>query len=128
MLDYFEHATTFVSSRQIILFMQLSGLLVKMKMFVAVNGLTYTWLTFAVIMLYILSTQFELLNHSACSPSNLGPKEEVQEPENPNQVVYQTAHTKSIIIYKEGFVPYTTRIYNFIKSFSSEPGSGDSNK
>ncbi|XP_073320809.1 small integral membrane protein 26-like [Pagrus major] len=54
--------------------------------------------------------------------------EEVQEPEDPNQVVHQTPHSKTVIIYKKDFVPYTTRIYNFIKSFSSEPGSGDNTK
>ncbi|XP_070684463.1 small integral membrane protein 26-like [Pempheris klunzingeri] len=53
-------------------------------------------------------------------------EEEVQE--DPNQVVYETAHTKTIIIYKKDFVPYSTRIYNFIRSFSSEPRSGDSDK
>ncbi|KAM3623119.1 uncharacterized protein V6R79_007259 [Siganus canaliculatus] len=52
-------------------------------------------------------------------------KQQVQEPENPNEVVYQTAHSKTTIIYKKDFVPYTTRIYNFIKSFSGEPGSED---
>ncbi|KAM7418399.1 hypothetical protein PAMA_015836 [Pampus argenteus] len=43
-----------------------------------------------------------------------------QEPENPNQVVHETAHSKTIITYKKDFVPYTTRISSFIKSFSSE--------
>ncbi|XP_044046723.1 small integral membrane protein 26-like [Siniperca chuatsi] len=55
-------------------------------------------------------------------------EEAVQEPKDPNEVVYQTAHTKTVITYKKDFVPYSTRIYNFIKSFSSEPGSGDSGK
>uniref|UniRef100_A0A3B5K1C0 Small integral membrane protein 26 n=1 Tax=Takifugu rubripes TaxID=31033 RepID=A0A3B5K1C0_TAKRU len=40
-------------------------------------------------------------------------------------VVYKTPHSKTVIIYKKDFVPYTTRIYNFIKSFSGEPGTGD---
>ncbi|XP_045902717.1 small integral membrane protein 26-like [Micropterus dolomieu] len=52
-------------------------------------------------------------------------EEAAQEPEIANEVVYQTAHTKTLITYKKDFVPYSTRIYNFIKSFSSEPGSGD---
>lgn len=52
-------------------------------------------------------------------------KEDVQEPDDPNEVVYQTAHTKTIVVYKKDFVPYTTRIHNLIKSFSSEPGTGD---
>lgn len=49
--------------------------------------------------------------------------EELEEGE--NTVVYKTPHCKTVIIYKNDFVPYTTRIYNFIKSFSSEPGTGD---
>ncbi|XP_070781408.1 small integral membrane protein 26-like [Enoplosus armatus] len=53
---------------------------------------------------------------------------EVQEPADPNKVVYQTAHTKTIIVYKEGFVPYTTRIFSFFKSLRGDPGSGDSGK
>uniref|UniRef100_A0A3Q3IS04 Uncharacterized protein n=1 Tax=Monopterus albus TaxID=43700 RepID=A0A3Q3IS04_MONAL len=52
-------------------------------------------------------------------------EEEVQELEDPNRVVIETAHTKTTIIYRKDFVPYTTRIYNYIKSFSSEPGTGD---
>ncbi|KAM8773738.1 small integral membrane protein 26-like isoform 1-T1 [Acanthopagrus schlegelii] len=53
---------------------------------------------------------------------------EVQEPEDPNQVVYETAHSKTVVIYKKDFVPYTTRIYNFIKSFSGDSRSGDDAK
>lgn len=44
---------------------------------------------------------------------------------NPNEVVYETSLSKTVIIYKKDFVPYTTRIYNFITSFSSPPGNGD---
>ncbi|XP_044202489.1 small integral membrane protein 26-like [Thunnus albacares] len=55
-------------------------------------------------------------------------EEVVQEPDDPNQVVHQTAHTKTVIIYKKDFVPYTTRIQNFIKSFSSGPETGGSEK
>lgn len=51
--------------------------------------------------------------------------EKPEEPEEENTVVYKTPHSKTIIIYKKDFVPYTTRIYNFIKSFSSEPGTGE---
>ena len=36
-----------------------------------------------------------------------------EEPENPNRVVHSTPHSKTVIIYKENFVPYHTRIYNF---------------
>lgn len=46
--------------------------------------------------------------------------EDVEKAEDPDQVVYQTAHTKTIITYKKDFVPFTTRIYNFFKSSSSE--------
>ncbi|XP_029920904.1 small integral membrane protein 26-like [Myripristis murdjan] len=52
-------------------------------------------------------------------------EEETTVPVNPREKVYETAHTKTIIVYKEDFVPYSTRIYNFIKSFSGEPGTGD---
>ncbi|XP_068583281.1 small integral membrane protein 26-like [Cebidichthys violaceus] len=55
-------------------------------------------------------------------------KEEVQEPEDPNKVVHQTAHSKTVIVYRKDFVPYSTRIYNFIRSFSGEPKSGDCDK
>lgn len=44
---------------------------------------------------------------------------------NPNEFVYETPHTKTIIIYKENFVPFTTRIYNFITSFSGSSENGD---
>lgn len=50
---------------------------------------------------------------------------EFPEPTEENAVVHKTPHTKTVIIYKKDFVPYTTRIYNFIKSLSSEPGSGN---
>ncbi|XP_035032621.2 small integral membrane protein 26 [Hippoglossus stenolepis] len=55
-------------------------------------------------------------------------KREEKVEEDPKQVVYVTAHTKTIIVYKEDFVPYSTRIYNFIKSFGGGPGSGDRDK
>ncbi|KAM4612368.1 small integral membrane protein 26-like [Polymixia lowei] len=57
-------------------------------------------------------------------------KEEEKDkgPENQNEAVYKTAHTKTTVIYKEDFVPYTTRIYNFINSFSGKSGTGDSGK
>ncbi|CAN9510016.1 unnamed protein product [Ophioblennius macclurei] len=47
-------------------------------------------------------------------------KEEEDE-ESENKVVYKTAYTKSTIIYKKDFVPYTTRIYNFLRPSSAEP-------
>ncbi|XP_061833376.1 small integral membrane protein 26-like [Nerophis lumbriciformis] len=53
-------------------------------------------------------------------------EEESPDKTNPKNVFHQTAHTKTIIIYKNDFVPYTTRIYNFVQSFIGGPGSGDS--
>lgn len=56
-------------------------------------------------------------------------EEEVQQVEDvSNQVVYQTPHSKTTIIYKKDFVPFTTRINNFFSSFSGGPGSGDGDK
>ncbi|XP_031723081.1 small integral membrane protein 26 [Anarrhichthys ocellatus] len=55
-------------------------------------------------------------------------REEVEEPEDPNKVVHQTAHSKTIIVYRTDFVPYSTRIFSFIRSFSGDPKSGDSDK
>ncbi|KAK2919496.1 hypothetical protein Q8A73_003867 [Channa argus] len=55
-------------------------------------------------------------------------KREEEVESNPNQVVYQTAHSKTVVIYKKDFVPYTTRIYNFLQSFSNTSGTGASNK
>ncbi|KAL7405320.1 hypothetical protein ABVT39_027209 [Epinephelus coioides] len=49
-------------------------------------------------------------------------KEEVQECEDPNRVVFRSAHTETIIVYKKDFVPYTTRIYNFFQYFGTKPG------
>uniref|UniRef100_A0A3Q2US47 Small integral membrane protein 26 n=1 Tax=Haplochromis burtoni TaxID=8153 RepID=A0A3Q2US47_HAPBU len=37
-------------------------------------------------------------------------------------------HAKTVITYKKDFVPYTTRIYNLISSFSGDRGAGDDNK
>ncbi|XP_041838734.1 small integral membrane protein 26-like [Melanotaenia boesemani] len=54
--------------------------------------------------------------------------EDVEEPEDSNKHVYRSAHNKTIIVYKKDFVPYSTRIYNLIKSFSGGPGPGDSDK
>uniref|UniRef100_A0A3B5AH09 Small integral membrane protein 26 n=1 Tax=Stegastes partitus TaxID=144197 RepID=A0A3B5AH09_9TELE len=38
--------------------------------------------------------------------------------DNPYRVVYETAHTKTVIVYKKDFVPYTTRLFNFFNSFT----------
>ncbi|XP_075891502.1 small integral membrane protein 26-like [Nelusetta ayraudi] len=52
-----------------------------------------------------------------------GKKEKPPEKEkNPYEVVHETPLSKTVIIYKKDFVPYTTRISNFITSFSSPPG------
>ncbi|XP_069575193.1 small integral membrane protein 26-like [Brachyistius frenatus] len=53
------------------------------------------------------------------------PVEPVEMPVNPNEVVFETAYTKTTIVYKEDFVPYSTRVYNFISSFSGGPETGD---
>ncbi|XP_054461265.1 small integral membrane protein 26-like [Anoplopoma fimbria] len=55
-------------------------------------------------------------------------EEEFQEPEDPNQVVHLTAHSKTVIVYRKDFVPYSTRIYNFLRSFSGGPERGDGDK
>ncbi|KAM8879923.1 small integral membrane protein 26-like [Spinachia spinachia] len=52
----------------------------------------------------------------------------LQHPEDRKQQVYLTAHSKTVITYKKDFVPYKTRIYNFLQSFSGKPGSGDGDK
>ncbi|KAI3352648.1 hypothetical protein L3Q82_019292, partial [Scortum barcoo] len=52
-------------------------------------------------------------------------EEEVEEQKNPNEVVYETPHMKTTIVYKKDFVPFSTRIYSFFNSVSSGPGSGD---
>uniref|UniRef100_A0A3Q2YJZ7 Small integral membrane protein 26 n=1 Tax=Hippocampus comes TaxID=109280 RepID=A0A3Q2YJZ7_HIPCM len=46
-------------------------------------------------------------------------------PKNPNEFIYQTPHNKTIVVYKKDFVPYTTRIYNFVQSFTGGPGTAD---
>ncbi|KAM9769472.1 small integral membrane protein 26-like [Menidia menidia] len=53
---------------------------------------------------------------------------EVKEQEDPDTKVYRTAHSKTTIIYKKDFVPYTTRIYNLFQSFSGNPGPEDGGK
>lgn len=39
-----------------------------------------------------------------------------EQPPNPNEAVFETAHTKTTIVYKENFVPYSTRIVRLFKS------------
>lgn len=51
------------------------------------------------------------------SPEKAG--EEVVEQDD-NTVVYTTPHTRTSITYKQDFVPYTTRIYNFFRPPSAE--------
>ncbi|XP_061628136.1 small integral membrane protein 26-like [Phyllopteryx taeniolatus] len=53
-------------------------------------------------------------------------EERTEKPKDRNEVLHQTAHTKTIILYKKDFVPYTTRIYNFFQSFTGGPSTGDS--
>lgn len=49
----------------------------------------------------------------------------VEEEDNrPNVKKYETAHSKTIIVYKENFVPYSTRLLNFFRNTSeSSPDS-----
>uniref|UniRef100_A0A8C8E484 Small integral membrane protein 26 n=1 Tax=Oryzias sinensis TaxID=183150 RepID=A0A8C8E484_9TELE len=58
------------------------------------------------------------------SPTISEQKKEVEEPADPDTHVYVTAHSKTTVTYKKDFVPFTTRIYNYVKSFS-EPGAAD---
>ncbi|CAB1344618.1 unnamed protein product [Coregonus sp. 'balchen'] len=53
-------------------------------------------------------------------------EEKEEEPPNPREVTIQSAHMKTTIIYKENFVPYSTRIYNFVSSLSGDSASADS--
>ncbi|KAJ3614905.1 hypothetical protein NHX12_018474 [Muraenolepis orangiensis] len=56
---------------------------------------------------------------------NKNNKKEEVEPENPNQLVYRTAHTRTVVVCKEDFVPYTTRVYNFFNPPpGNQPGTG----
>ncbi|KAF3851853.1 hypothetical protein F7725_005208 [Dissostichus mawsoni] len=48
-------------------------------------------------------------------------KEEVPLPEDTTQLLFITEHSKAVLVYQKDFVPYTTRIYNFISSFNN-PG------
>ncbi|XP_077460647.1 small integral membrane protein 26-like [Stigmatopora argus] len=57
--------------------------------------------------------------------SDQNKEEKVEDNKDSNQIIYKTEYTKSVVIYKKDFVPYTTRIYNFIQSFTGGPGSGD---
>ncbi|KAJ8001877.1 hypothetical protein DPEC_G00173960 [Dallia pectoralis] len=52
--------------------------------------------------------------------------EEKETLPNPREVTIQRPHMKTTIIYKENFVPYTTRIYNFLNSHRGDAASGDS--
>lgn len=50
-------------------------------------------------------------------------KKDEEELPNPNQEVYSTAHSTTTIVYREDFVPYTTRIMNLIKYVSGDSTS-----
>ncbi|XP_062304507.1 small integral membrane protein 26-like [Osmerus eperlanus] len=50
-------------------------------------------------------------------------KKDEEELPNPNQEVYSTAHSTTTIVYRENFVPYTTRIRNLIKYVSGDSTS-----
>ncbi|KAL1005904.1 hypothetical protein UPYG_G00065390 [Umbra pygmaea] len=54
-------------------------------------------------------------------------KAKKEEPPNPKIVTFQSAHLKTTIIYREeNFVPYSTRIYNFLTNFKGTTASADS--
>lgn len=70
---------------------------------------------------------FHLLIPSTFVPSDSAQNEEAKArvPKNPNEFIYQTPHNRTIVVYKKDFVPYTTRIYNFVQSFTGGPGTAD---
>ncbi|KAI9527944.1 hypothetical protein NQZ68_025986 [Dissostichus eleginoides] len=49
-------------------------------------------------------------------------EEEVPLPEDKTQLLFITEHSKTALVYQKDFVPYTTRIYNFISSFNNPGG------
>ncbi|XP_077380866.1 small integral membrane protein 26-like [Festucalex cinctus] len=53
-------------------------------------------------------------------------EERTEVPKNANEIVYKTAHSKTVVIYKKDFVPYTTRMCKFFESFTGSPGTGKS--
>lgn len=44
---------------------------------------------------------------------------------NPNEVVYKTTHSTSVITYKKDFVPFSTRLMNLISSFTGNDAAVD---
>ncbi|KAL3067565.1 hypothetical protein OYC64_022178 [Pagothenia borchgrevinki] len=48
-------------------------------------------------------------------------EEEVPLPEDKTELQFITEHSKTVVVCQKDFVPYTTRIYNFISS-SNNPG------
>uniref|UniRef100_A0A1A8FUJ1 Long intergenic non-protein coding RNA 493 n=1 Tax=Nothobranchius korthausae TaxID=1143690 RepID=A0A1A8FUJ1_9TELE len=77
---------------------------------------------------------YAYLNYTSPKDDVPAPVEE-EESDDPNKHIYKGTYLRSVIVYKKDFVPYSTRIYNFIKSFSdgtesrpgaaSGPGQGD---
>lgn len=63
-----------------------------------------------------------------CVSSSYHPavKEKEEQPPNPRELTIQSAHMKTTIVYKENFVPYSTRVYNFVSSLSRDSASADS--
>ncbi|KAM6971888.1 small integral membrane protein 26-like [Aplochiton taeniatus] len=52
-------------------------------------------------------------------------KTEEEQPPNPNEAVFETAHSKTIIVYRDNFVPYSTRIANLFKSLTGATPTDD---
>lgn len=123
---------------------QVSGLLVKMKRLIAMETKSSVTLSITINQIHIDMATFcscytvyslntfnidlSVLTAKSLFTFPLDLVKEEEEVLDPNTVVYKSGHNKTVITYKKDFDPYTTRIYNFIKSFSDEPGSGDSDK
>ncbi|XP_068178132.1 small integral membrane protein 26-like [Antennarius striatus] len=52
-------------------------------------------------------------------------RKEEKEAENLRQAVHDNGYFKTVVVYKKDFVPYSTRISNFISRFRREPGTED---
>lgn len=50
---------------------------------------------------------------------------EEEQPPNPDEAVFETAHTKTTIVYKDNFVPYRTRIVNLLQFLTGATPTDD---
>ncbi|XP_028311312.1 small integral membrane protein 26-like [Gouania willdenowi] len=71
---------------------------------------------------WTMIVSYGIFKYTGCLEDTSGKEKQAvkEEEENPYQVTFNTAHSRNIIIYKKDFVPYTTRIYNFVKSFNGD--------